>query len=103
MSNWRTHVINHFPPQGPKVTALADPDSLMRDESIATTLSEGGYEPLFFEDPVAFRHTYELHHRAPSLGDLKRLVVSVTGPEEHLLALPHDVWSAAYRVDELTR
>jgi hypothetical protein len=60
---WRDHILQAFAPQGARLTLVADPDGVLIEEDILQELQARGYALLTFDDPVAFRFTYEMHYR----------------------------------------
>ena len=62
-NSWRDHIFHAFAPQVARLTLVADPDSLLIEEGILQELQAQGYELLTWNDPVAFRFTYETKYR----------------------------------------
>ena len=64
MSNWRDDIVKRFVPKVARVTAVADPDGLLRDPGVAQAIEANGFSILQFEDSVAFRFDYESRFRS---------------------------------------
>ena len=94
---WQEAILAEFTPGASRLTAVADPDGLLRDHDILAGLHERGFSLLRFEDPVAFRYAYESQHRDQA--DVADLIVWVEGPPEHLERLPHDVLARCRRLE----
>jgi hypothetical protein len=62
-NSWRDHILQAFAPQDARLTLVADPDGLLVEEGILQEIQVRGYALLTFDDPVAFRFTYEVHYR----------------------------------------
>src|SRR5215471_4765819 len=63
-NSWRDHILQAFAPHAARLTLVADPDGLLIEEGILQDLQARGYEVLTWNDPVAFRFTYEMQYRA---------------------------------------
>jgi len=61
--SWRDHILQAFVPQVARLTLVADLDGLLTEEGILQELQARGYALLTFNDPVAFRFTYETKYR----------------------------------------
>lgn len=78
---------------------MADPDGLLLEEDILTTLRESGFELISFEDPIAFRYAYEAKYRCRwDQGEEVELIVMVRGNEQELRRLPYDIWKAGRKL-----
>jgi hypothetical protein len=62
-NSWRDFLLQAFAPHTTRLTLVADPDGLLLEEGILQGLQERGYALLNFDDPVAFRYTYEVTYR----------------------------------------
>lgn len=94
--DWRENIQKEFPPGGPLLTTVEDPDHLLTEERIQQDLRARGYELLWFEDPIAFRLAYERDFRAAwDTGATPNLVILWDGPSEGCKALPFDVEARA--------
>jgi len=88
--NWRDEIIQAFVPQVSPLTLVADPDSLLSDEEILSTLKARGFEVLKYTDPITFRYEYESKYvPAWEEGQSLELIVVVEG--ERLENLPFDL------------
>lgn len=101
MPDWRDHILNHFHPAGDRLSLVADPDGLLADEQLLAGVRARGYEPLRFDDPIAFRFAYESRFRpAWDQNTDLRLVVIFPGSRSLLRkSLPHDVLQAGRLLD----
>jgi hypothetical protein len=61
--SWRDRILQAFTPQVAPLTLVADPDSLLTEEDLLQAIQARGFELIPFEDPVAFRFTYESKYR----------------------------------------
>jgi len=64
VNNWRTRILDEFPPETARVTVVLDPDGLLLEEQILKELHIRGFELLTFEDNVSFRYVYESRFRS---------------------------------------
>jgi hypothetical protein len=64
MSRWIDRILQEFPQDLSRFWIAADPDDLLLDERVLSSLRERGFELLPFEDPIAFRTEYEERYRA---------------------------------------
>lgn len=92
---WREPILRHFSAdiaRACRVTVVADPDGLLRDDLIATRLQEFGFDVVQFDDPVKFRFVYETQHRRRwDNGEHASIVVSAPCDPADLNSIPHDV------------
>jgi len=51
-------LLHHFPPHTHALTLVADPDSLLADETVTAALHTRGFRLLVASDPVALRYAY---------------------------------------------
>lgn len=92
MSSWRQHILDAFAPAATGTTLVADPDGLMVEEGVASSLHSLGYELIQYEDPVAFRYAFESRFRGNKDGQpATHLVIALRGSERDLQHLPFDV------------
>ena len=63
MSGWTERILEEFPTDLSRFWIAADPDDLLLDERILSSLRERGFELLRFEDSIAFRTEYEERYR----------------------------------------
>jgi hypothetical protein len=54
----------NFLSAGARLVLVADPNGLLLQEGILQSLQARGYDLLSYEDPVAFRFTYESTYRS---------------------------------------
>lgn len=64
MSAWIERILQEFPADLSRFWIAADPDDLLLDEHLLSSLRERGFEVLPFDDSVAFRTEYEERYRA---------------------------------------
>lgn len=92
MNSWRDHILKEFTPQIARLTLVADPDGLLTEEGIVVALRERGFELLEFDDPVAFRFSYESKYRSLwDRGEITDLVVILRSATDDLTSLPYDL------------
>lgn len=92
MNSWRDHILKDFTPQIARLTLVADPDGLLTEEGIVVALRERGFELLEFDDPVAFRFSYESKYRSLwDRGEITDLVVILRSATDDLSSLPYDL------------
>jgi hypothetical protein len=93
MSNsWRDHILQAFVPQVARLTLVADPDGLLVEEGILQELQARGYALLTFNDPVAFRFTYEMQYRThwdQNESTEQSLILRTEAADTH--SLPYDL------------
>lgn len=92
MNSWRDHILKEFTPKIARLTLVADPDGLLTEEGIVVALRERGFELLEFDDPVAFRFSYESKYRSLwDRGEITDLVVILRSSTDDLTSLPYDL------------
>ena len=64
MSRWVDRILNEFPADLSRLWIAADPDDVLLDEHMLSSLRARGFDVLPFEDSVAFRTEYEERYRA---------------------------------------
>ncbi len=64
MSEWREQIVRRFVPNVARVTAVSDPDGLLRDPGVFQAIQAKGFSILQFEDSVSFRFDYESRFRS---------------------------------------
>jgi hypothetical protein len=96
MSNsWRDHILQALTPQGTRLLLVADPDGLLLEEGILQSLQARGYDLLSYEDPVAFRFTYESTYRSRwDQGEGTERNVVLRTEAAALRSLPYDLLQA---------
>jgi hypothetical protein len=83
---WRQKVLENFNLEMHKLILVADPDGILKEESILGYLNSNDFEVLEYSDPVAFRYIYETEFRE---NKSRKLLVQVLG--KNLKVLPYDV------------
>lgn len=97
--SWRERVLQGIQPGAPDLILIADPDGLMAEEDMLSTLESMGFDILFFGDPIAFRYVYESKYRPRrDRGETAPLVVVVQDDRQELRRLPFDVWVQGRKV-----
>ncbi|MFH1980501.1 MAG: BREX-3 system phosphatase PglZ [Pseudomonadota bacterium] len=96
MHNWRDHLLKPFVLGISRITVVADPDEMFRDDRIFRELSSRGFTVLYFEDAIAFRFTYESQFReAWDNGENRELVVVFHPDIQDFDKLPADLLQSA--------
>jgi hypothetical protein len=93
--SWRDHILQVLTPQVARLLLVADPDGLLLEEGILQGLQARGYELLSYEDPVAFRFTYESTYRSrwdQGEGTERNVILRTEAAE--LRSLPYDLLQA---------
>jgi hypothetical protein len=104
MTGWREHILQHFTEPMHRLTLVADPDGLLREEELLAEIRTRGFDLLPFEDAVAFRYAYEASYRqywdddrptdlrsAHRVRSARRVVVILRSPKSSLHSLPYDL------------
>lgn len=98
MSEWHEHIVRRFVPGVARVTAVSDPDGLLRDPGVFQAIQARGFTIVQFEDSVSFRFDYESRFRAKwDAGQEAELVVVFKPGEQEFETLPADVLANAQR------
>jgi hypothetical protein len=99
MSEWREQIVRRFVPNVARVTAVSDPDGLLRDPGVFQAVEAKGFSILQFEDSVSFRFDYESRFRAKwDAGEAMQVVVVFKPAEHEFETLPADVLADAQRI-----
>jgi hypothetical protein len=99
MSGWREQIVRRFVPGVTRVTAVSDPDGLIRDPGLFQAIQGKGFAILQFEDAVSFRFDYESRFRSKwDQGEGSEIVVVFKPGEHEFATLPADVLANAQRV-----
>lgn len=99
MSEWRQSIIQRFVPRVARITAVSDPDGLLRDPGIFQAIQSKGFSIVQFEDSISFRYDYESRFRSKwDAGDEAELVVVFKPGERDFETLPADVLANAHRL-----
>lgn len=99
-SEWRAALLADFAPELRPLILAADPDDLLADELTLVELDRRGFAVERYDEPVAFRHRYELRYRYPGPeGGRRPLVVLVGGDAEAVGQLPYDLVQIGHVVD----
>lgn len=97
--SWRDEVLQYFSAEiaaVTRVTVVADPDGLLLDDAVGTTLAQQGFDVVPYRDPVEFRFYYETRHRSRwDAGQSASVVVSLPHSRDGLGRIPFDVLSQA--------
>src|SRR5262245_61451998 len=94
-NSWRDHILQAFAPQVARLTLVADPDGLLLEEGILQELQARSYALLTWNDPVAFRFTYETTYRTrwhQNEATAQGLILRTEAEDLH--ALPYDLLQA---------
>jgi hypothetical protein len=98
LRSWRDRLLSRFPPDLARIWVVTDPDGLLTEEGIAASLRERGFDLVDFDDPMAFRYTYETEWRnifgAEDVHG-RMLIVRIEGSDTRVV--PFDVWRSARR------
>ncbi|MFO7867630.1 MAG: BREX-3 system phosphatase PglZ [Desulfatiglandaceae bacterium] len=95
MSNWRDQILREFTPNVSRLTLVADPDGLLREEGVLAGIRERGFDLIPFENHVAFRYAYESKFRSRwDQGEQTDLVVVLHSAASDLGCLPYDLLQA---------
>ncbi len=85
-------VLAHFPLHTHPLTLVSDPDGVLADEAVLTTLAEGGFTLLNEPDPIRLRQRVE--QVRPFSTDRPLIVVTAASLNE----LPYDLWQQGHHV-----
>jgi hypothetical protein len=99
VSEWREQIVRRFVPRVARVTAVSDPDGLLRDPVVFQAIQANGFSIVQFEDSISFRYDYESRFRSKwdAGGDAELVVVFKPG-EREFETLPADVLANAQRL-----
>lgn len=96
---WRRLIRERLQPDVSNLLVVLDPDGLVLDEEILSTLDAMGFDVLTFEDPITFRYAYEANYRSRwDCREDARLIVVVQERKRERLPLPYDVWHAGRKI-----
>lgn len=99
MSEWREQIVRRFVPGVARVSAVSDPDGLLRDPGVFQAIQAKGFAIVQFEESVAFRFDYESRFRSKwDAGEMTELVVVFKPGEYEFDTLPADVLANAQRL-----
>lgn len=97
--SWREAILAEFSVEFSSPYIAEDPDSLLAEPTIQTSIQQRGFELVHFEDSVSFRYWYESHIRpnAASASDVNAQAVIIVIDGESVAArdLPYDIVSDA--------
>jgi len=97
--NWRDLILQNLQPGVSMLTLAADPDGLLLEEDILSTLGRMGFDVLTLGDPISFRYAYEANYRSRwDRGEGGKLVVVVQGGPHELRRLPFDVLQRGHKI-----
>jgi len=101
MSQWTERILREFPADLTRLWIASDPDGLLLDEQLFSSLRERGFEVLPFGDSVVFRAEFEERYRSAwddeQDGPAKALVVHLR--ESNIGDVPWDYLRQAQRVN----
>jgi hypothetical protein len=83
---WYQKVLDKFNLDTQRLILVADPDRILKEETILGYLTRQGFEIIEYRDPVAFRYIFEAEFREHKNN---KLIVQVL--EKNLKTLPYDV------------
>jgi len=96
---WRDQILREFPPEVARLTLVADPDSLLTEESVVAGLHERGFDLITFDDPIEFRYVYESKYRSCSdRGKSAALVVALRISIQTWREMPYDLLHVGRRL-----
>lgn len=99
VNSWRDRILREFTPKVARLTLVADPDELLREEGILEAIRDRGFELIPFEDHVAFRYAYESKFRSRwDRGEQTDLVVVLRSQASDLASLPYDLLQAGRKL-----
>ncbi len=94
-NSWRDIILQEFTPYVAHLTLAADPDQLLFDGILLEEIQTRGFQLLRFDDPIAFRYTYETAFRSQwdgqPIAHSPALVVVVHAEAASLETLPADL------------
>lgn len=101
VAGWRGAILSHFSvevaPFAP-VTVVSDPDLLLSEQRLLSSLQERGFEVVRLDDPISFRYVYESRFRVRGPGRASpRLVLACADSSQFV---PYDV---LYRAGQVSR
>lgn len=92
MASWRDSILRNFQPKISRLTLVADPDGLLTEEGMLSSIRQRGFDLIPFDDPIAFRFAYESQYRSLwDQGQNTDLVVVLRSSEPQLNKLPFDL------------
>ena len=95
MADWREQILKEFTPGVARLTLVADPDSLLLEETLLAAIRHRGFELISFEDNATFRFAYETGFRSRwDRGAASDLEVAVRVDSHDLETLPYDILKA---------
>ena len=96
MSEWREQIVRRLVPNMAPITAVSDPDGLLRDPGVFQAIQAKGFAIVQFEDSISFRFDYESRFRTKwDAGDKTELVVVFKPGDNEFNTLPADVLAKA--------
>ncbi len=94
MANWREHILQHFYAKAAKLTIVSDPDQLLLEEKVLSSIRERNYELIPFDDHAAFRYAYESRYRQRwDKGEETEQSVVLRVSDQDLGNIPYDLLS----------
>ena len=99
MSDWRNLILDKLTPGIARVTAVSDPDGLLRDPGVFRAIEDRGFSVVQFEDSIAFRYDYETRFRSRwDAGETVEIVVVFKPDQLESKLLPADVLASAHQL-----
>lgn len=99
MSNWRQQVVDTFVPGVHRIYTASDPDGLLAEAEINHQVRERGFDVLPYDDPIAFRYTYETKYRRHWANGDDRPSLIVRLDHGDVSTLPYDVIESGQSVN----
>lgn len=92
LGSWRDPILKELTPGVARLTLVADPDGLFLEEGVLKAIQERGYVLISYDDPAAFRYTYESQFRSRwDLGEAPDRAVVLRVGNSQLDTLPYDL------------
>ena len=96
---WRDAILSQFTPTiaaYSPITVVADPDRLLSEQKLLSSMGERGFEVVSFDDPIALRYLYESRFRGRDTDPKStRLVIAAADGND---AIPFDIRFIAVQV-----
>lgn len=99
MDDWRSLILNEFIPGLSRLTLVFDPDRLLLEEKLISSIKNKGFELIIYEDSISFRYIYEQKFRSKwDKGEIQELVVIVHKSTDESNSLPYDLLSLSRKL-----
>ena len=89
--NWRDSILQQFIPNLKPFTLVSDPDRLLTEELLLQDIQAKGFEIVLFEDPIAFRFSYESNYRSWTRKNHSINLAVIISNHQPLSSLPYDL------------